>query len=122
MRSAGDYKWRLEPATPSGVSYIVRARNDNIYLDSAATAALVREAFRITSVTRSGPGGQNIALTFPGYPGATYRVQQSNTLAPGSWTETGITAPGTGNPQTLTVPAAVTGGAPGRRYYRVVGE
>ena len=69
-------------ATPSSFSYTVRARNDNTYLDSAATAALVREVFRITSVTRTGPGGT----------------------------------------QTLTVPVAVTGSAPGRRYYRVVGE
>ena len=110
-------------ATPSSFSYIVRARNDNTFLDSAATVALVREVFRITSVTRTGAGGQNIALTFPGYPGAIYRVQQSITdLAPGSWTETGISAAGTGAAQTLTVPAAVTGGAPGRRYFRVVGE
>ena len=55
-------------ATPSSDSYIVRARNDNTFLDSAATAALVREVFRITSVTRTGPAGQNLALTFPATP------------------------------------------------------
>ena len=113
-----------DASVPPGasVSYVVRARNDNTFLDSAATAAIVRETFRITSVTRTGAAGQDIAFTFPGYTGATYRVQQSTTLAPGSWTETGITASGSVGVQTLTVPAAVTGSAPGRRYFRVVGE
>ncbi len=109
---------------PAGasVAYVIRARNDNTYTDSAQTAAVVWETFRITSVTRTGPGGQNIALTFPGYTGATYRLEKSATLAPNSWTNTGISAAGTGGAQTLTVPAAVTGGAPGRYYFRVVRE
>lgn len=105
----------------TSASYVVRARNDNTFLDSAATPAVVLETFRITGVTRTGPGGQDVTLSFTTLAGAAYRVQQSSSLAAGSWTETGVSATGTGTAQSLTVPAAVTGGAP-RRYFRVVRE
>lgn len=105
----------------ASVAYIVRARNDNTYADSAQTAAVVWTVFEITGVTRTGAGGQNIALTFPGYAGATYRVEKSASLAVNSWMDTGVSASAIGGAQTLTVPAAVTGGAPGRYYFRVVG-
>lgn len=48
-------------------------------------------------------------------------MQQSDSLTAGSWTETGVSATGTGTVQSLTVPVPVTGGAP-TRYFRVVRE
>jgi hypothetical protein len=102
-------------------SYVVRARNDNTFLDSPATPAVVLETFRITGVTRTGAGGQNVTLTFTTLAGASYRVQSSASLASGAWVETGVTGTGTGGVQSLTIAAAVTGGVP-RRYFRVVRE
>lgn len=113
-----------DAAVPPGTSaaWVVRARNNNTYTDSTPTATAIREVFRITGMTRAGNSGQDIVLTFPGYTGATYRVQQSTTLAPDSWTDTGVAAPGIGNPQSLTLPNAVTNESGVRRFYRVVGE
>jgi bifunctional DNA-binding transcriptional regulator/antitoxin component of YhaV-PrlF toxin-antitoxin module len=91
----------------------VRARNDNTFLDSAASPAVVLETFRITGVTRTGPGGQDVTLSFTTLAGAAYRVQQSSSLAAGSWIETGVSATGTGTVQNLTMPAVVTGALPG---------
>jgi hypothetical protein len=103
------------------ISYVVRARNDNTFLDSAATAAMVNEAFRITGVTRSGAGGQDVTLNFTSIAGVAYRVQYSASLAAGSWTDAGVSATGTGGVQSITVPSAVTGGGQ-KRYFRVVVE
>ena len=74
----------------------VRAGNDNMYLDSAQTAAFLYESFRSTGVTRTGAGGQNVTLYFTSIAGVAYRVQKSASLASGSWTDAGVTATGNG--------------------------
>ena len=104
-------------ANPRSVE--VRARNDNMFLDSAQTAAFLYEIFRITTVTRTGPGGQNVTLNFTSFAGVAYRVKKSATLAAGSWTDAGVTATGNGGVQAITVPAV---GISGRYYFRVVVE
>ena len=103
----------------ASISYVVRARNDNMFLDSAQTAAFLYEIFRITAVTRTGAGGQNVTLNFISIAGVAYRVQKSANLAAGSWTDAGVTAAGNGDVQSVTVPSA---GLSGRYYFRVVGE
>ena len=93
-----------------------------MYLDSAQTAAFLYETFRITAVTRTGAGGQNVTLNFTSIAGVVYRVEKSASLTAGSWADAGVTAAGNGGVQSVTVPAAGTGGAPGRYYFRVVAE
>ena len=91
-------------------------------LDSAATAAFLYETFRITAVTRTGAGGQNVTLNFTSISGVAYRVEKSASLAAGLWTDAGVSAMGSGAVHSMTVPAAGTGGAPGRYYFRVMAE
>ena len=90
-----------------------------MFLDSAPTAAFLNETFRITSVTRTGAGGQNVTLNFTSIAGVAYRVQKSASLAAGSWTDAGVTAAGNGGVQSVSVPSA---GLSGRYYFRVVAE
>ncbi len=135
-----DILWIAVAGVDGYVLYRKYVRTDSIEELARRTGASYRDtavaygdsfAYSIATVLSgevSLPGGrEDIALTFPGYAGTNYRVQQSNILVPGSWTDTGITDPGTGGTQTLTVPGAgcrvpgaVTGGVPWRYYFRVV--
>ena len=60
-----------------------------MFLDSAQTAAFLYETFRITGVTRTGAGGQNVTLRFTSIAGVAYRVQKSANFAAGLWTDAG---------------------------------
>ena len=68
---------------------------------------------RITSVVLN---GGNLTLSFPTMTGRTYTLWRSDTLADGTWTNTGLAAlAGTGATLTFTVPATT----PARRFFRV---
>jgi hypothetical protein len=72
-------------------------------------------AFRITNVVLS---GGDLTVSFPTVTGRSYSLWRSDTLAAGTWTNTGLPAlAGTGTTLTFTVPAP----APGvpERFFRV---
>ena len=67
-------------------------------------------------ITRAVLEGGNLVLSFPSVASRTYTLWRSDTLANGSWTNTGLPAlPGTGTTLTFTVPATI----PARRFFRV---
>jgi hypothetical protein len=71
--------------------------------------------FAIISIVLSGP---NALISFPTITGKSYTLWRSDTLAPASWTDSGLTAiPGDGTEKTFIIPAPVTGVS--ERFYRV---
>jgi hypothetical protein len=73
------------------------------------------ETFRITELFLS---GGNLTLSFPTVSGRSYTLWRSDTLAAGSWTNTGIPSlAGTGTILTFTVPAPSAGVT--ERFFRV---
>ena len=118
-RSLGGGFTDVSAVPGSSNSYVVRSRNDNTYLDSAATTGLVWETFRISSISLTGTGGRDVQLAFTTYPNTNYGVQQSTSLDAGAWTNTGVTVSGTGTVRTATVSGA---GLSGRAYFRIVME
>ena len=71
------------------------------------------DSFRITSAVLE---GSDLLVSFPSVTGRSYTLWQSDTLAAGTWTDTGLSAlPGTGATLTFTVLAPT----PGHRFFRV---
>lgn len=80
-------------------------------LTDPASAA---SSFRITSAVRS---GGNLLILFASVTGRTYTLQQSDTLAAGSWSNSPNAAiNGNGAVKTFTVPVSIA-----RRFFRVLG-
>lgn len=77
---------------------------------------------RLTSVTPATAAGGPVTLTWTSVPGKFYAVQQSNSLASGSWTWVlpssmgAAPAPATTTSVTIDAPAATAGG----KYYRII--
>ena len=72
-----------------------------------------RENFQISSAVLD---GGDLLVSFPSLTGQSYTLWQSDTMADGTWTDTGLPAvPGTGGPLTFTLPAP----AAGRLFVRV---
>jgi hypothetical protein len=98
------------------------AANNNVYNDTFSYTFLHTYNynpepgdFRITSAVLS---GGNLVLSFPAATGRSYTLWRSDTLAAGSWTNTGLPAvPGNGTILNFTVPAPATG-VP-ERFFRV---
>ena len=98
---------------PGGLSDGYRA----FLLDASAllTPGPASAAFRITNVVLS---GGNLTISFPTVTGRSYTLWRSDTLAAGTWTNTGLPAlPGTGTILTFTVPAPVP--SVSERFFRV---
>jgi len=84
-------------------------------LSLAAPPTIYDGAFRITNVVLS---GGNLTVSFPTVAGRTYTLWRSDTLAAGTWINTGLSAlPGTGAALTFSVPAPAAG-VP-ERFFRV---
>jgi hypothetical protein len=76
------------------------------------TAVSVPADFRLTK------NGANLGFNFTSANGVTYTLWQSDTLAAGSWTNTGLPAvTGDGTAKTMTLPAPNT--SVPKRYYRL---
>ncbi len=99
------------------MTYVVRARNDNAYVDSTQSSAVTYVLFEIKGVIRTGAGGTNLTLSFTSNLGATYRVDKTTDLSANAWTDAGVTVNGNGGVQTITVPSA---GLSGKYFFRVV--
>lgn len=75
---------------------------------------------RITSVSPATEGGGPITLTWSSVPGKWYQVQESTTLATGSWTSVlPAPAPAAAAPATTTSAVVTAPAAPPGRHYRV---
>jgi hypothetical protein len=73
------------------------------------------DPFAIISIVLSGP---NALISFPTITEKSYTLWRSDTLAPASWSNTGLTAiPGDGTEKSFITPAPVTGVS--ERFYRV---
>ena len=72
------------------------------------------EASRIRPSIEIHPEGE-VDLTVPGSPGQSFRIERSESLAPGSWTVLADQVSGSSDPFHLVDPAG-----PGSRFYRVV--
>ena len=113
--------WEMDYFGAIGVDPNADADSDGVsnlqeYLDgtnprSAASKLAITQAARIASGTSS-----NFRIIFPSVSGITYRVEYSDTLAPGSWIALGANLLGTGGNLQVTDPA--TSGHP-QRFYRV---
>jgi N-acetylneuraminic acid mutarotase len=87
--------------------------NGSIYFNDTFSYTPDVRPFDFTSVVRS---GDNLMLSFRTVTGRNYTLWQSETMAAGSWTNTGLPALfGTGVPLTFTVPGSTSA----RRFFRV---
>ena len=113
--------WEMEYFGAIGVNPNADADADGMtnmqeYLDgtnprSATSKLTITQEARVASGTSS-----SFRITFPSVSGTTYRVEFSDTLAPGSWTALGPDVVGTGG--NLQATDSATYGHP-KRFYRV---